>query len=810
MNKKEVLIEIEKYLNDEPNNVWNFLSDDNNEILYMKNTVKRLVKTYDKYKNNEVSKDDYLVSLRNFLLTFQTKINLENKEILNDNDFYLNIDSEGKVYTTLQCPSKIKHPQFVADTFCPEINAKKAVGESELQTNPFIYNLSGKNFKHFKSLEQKLAVQGAYNTPDGYTTLISMPTGGGKSLVTQTMAYLSDGLTIVVVPTVSLSIDQERVAKLNIKGNKEGEIYSYFSKRKDVKNIIEAIEKNICKLLFISPEALIGNELFKNSIEQANKIGKLKNIIIDEAHMIVEWGDLFRVDYQCLESWRNNLLKVNPKLKTILLSATFSIETTNTLKKMFAEKNNKWIEIRCDSLRKEPKFIVIKTNEAEKNSKLVSLIRLLPRPMIVYVNSPNDAEYYKKLFNKNGFDNIYTFTGQTKSNERQELISKWTDDDFDLMIATSAFGVGVDKPDVRTVIHTFIPESADSYYQELGRGGRDGLTSLSVVCINKNEESKTNSHIKKVITTKKFIERWDSMNDKSVKQNGITEIDTSVKPSYSKKEYYEKGNEQDENWNINILLLLRRYDLISIENIDKNANDNYIFSIKINDNRITTKNKIREELFESIRTKELERNNKSYELLKKQVKNLNMCWSEMFYEIYPYVDEYCAGCENHETVNRDDCDGKPLKAKLTEPLYKIDESAINLFQTTSELLFINRSKLPFDDIIKESNKYSPNIFVTKEKVENLLKSNYKNISSFLTLDEFMRLFKQQDYYFTSGVIVFDYQKLTSKDIEKQYNISQKAIKETNSKIIHIVDDDYYVNLKEKNISELINGSVIEK
>ena len=103
-----------------------------------------------------------------------------------------------------------------------------------------------------------------------------------------------------------------------------------------------------------------------------------------------------------------------------------------------------------------------------------------------------------------GFINIKTFTGETKSDERRELIDDWVNNKYDLMIATSAFGVGVDKPDVRTVIHLYMPESSDTYYQELGRGGRDGLPSLSVMCIDEDDIANAYNHVGKVLTTDKF------------------------------------------------------------------------------------------------------------------------------------------------------------------------------------------------------------------------------------------------------------------------------------------------------------------
>ena len=128
-----------------------------------------------------------------------------------------------------------------------------------------------------------MCVYGALNTPAGYTTLISMPTGGGKSLVTQAVSYKENGLSIVIVPTVSLAIDQKRVARKNIKISTDNEIFYYYSGCQKLGEISKAIKDQTAKLLFISPEALIKNEQFKELVNEANQSRYLKNIIIDEA-----------------------------------------------------------------------------------------------------------------------------------------------------------------------------------------------------------------------------------------------------------------------------------------------------------------------------------------------------------------------------------------------------------------------------------------------------------------------------------------------------------------------------------------------
>lgn len=135
----------------------------------------------------------------------------------------------------------------------------------------------------------------------------------------------------------------------------------------------------------------------------------------------------------------------------------------------------------------------------------------MPKPMILYVASPYEADKWQKYLRYYGYNNIKTFTGDTKSDERLALIDQWSRNEYEIMIATSAFGVGVDKADVRSVIHLHVPDSPDSYYQELGRGGRDGLQSLSILCIEDDDIPRALNHINKVLTTEKLMGRWWSM-----------------------------------------------------------------------------------------------------------------------------------------------------------------------------------------------------------------------------------------------------------------------------------------------------------
>lgn len=194
---------------------------------HMYHTAFRLSKYIHKYRTRRISQDDLLISLRNYLLLFKTTVLLPDDIDISDNVYGLRKDGEGRCFATMSLPDYLNEPiikqGYMVDYIEPDKENKYFLG-----VTPNIYRLTG--FKYFKSIRQKLAVNGTLSMPEGYTALVSLPTGGGKSLITQTMAYQKDeGITITVVPTVSLAMDQVRIAKQNIKTAKDNEIACYYS-----------------------------------------------------------------------------------------------------------------------------------------------------------------------------------------------------------------------------------------------------------------------------------------------------------------------------------------------------------------------------------------------------------------------------------------------------------------------------------------------------------------------------------------------------------------------------------------------------
>lgn len=816
INKDLVINNVESYINSEMLDFDLHVFDDvnpNNPVeKFLRNCTVRLIHEYDKYLRGQAGKSDFLSSLRDFMLSYSVDdLRIEDSELVKDNDFGIQLAGTSFHYFCApDFPKYILHKEFINAAIINQATQVSVIkSKYQLQTNRYIYDLT--HYESFHSFEQKVCVYGALNTPAGFTSLICMPTGGGKSLISQSVAYENEGLTIVIVPTVSLAIDQARAGKTTIKReNTATEIFAYYGGVENPDQIFKAIDSRTARLLFISPEALLLNDVFKEKVSNAATSGYLKNIVIDEAHIVIAWGDFFRVDYQCLEPWRNRLVSINPKIRTFLLSATFDDRTTRLLRNMFGSEN-KWLEIRCDSLRKEPRFEYIPAyGYYDKQKKVLELVNKLPHPMILYVNSPYEAEELKSYLNNNGYLNIRTFTGDTSNELRESLIKSWIKNEYKVMIATSAFGIGVDKPDVRTVVHMYVPDGPDAYYQELGRGGRDGLPCLSIMCIDpKSDIQKAYNHISKVLTAENFIGRWNTMwrNPRNSVQNGSISIDTSIKPNPEKLGYYEEGNKKHEQWNINALLLLRRYQRISIKDVEYQG-EHYIFTVDINDDSIVNPGPVQTKVLSEIRDSEANDSLKRFNEIKKSILRADkLCWSDMFTSTYMLVSGYCAGCNQHPNPQADVIDEFPLHSKLNGPEKPLSEFAKSYFGDTSEAIYINSGNKTQNEILHVLKPFKYNLVVSNNR------SDFKEMSeqpSFIVMNyrEFRDLLIKDNKFFVSGLVIAIYDNDEALRA-KEFRSIKKYVKE-GGYVIHVIDINDVIPEYGKTMSDLIDGVVIDE
>ena len=528
-------------------------------------------------------------------------------------------------------------------------------------------------------------------------------------------------------------------------------------------------------------------------------------MIVDEAHIAIEWGDFFRVDYQCLEPWHNELLAINSQLRTVLLSATFTKVAVTKLKQMFAS-TDKWIEIRCDALRREPRYLLVKAKSySDKNCKMIELVKKLPHPMVIYINSPKEAEEIKKTLVEGGLDNLETFTGNTKSAERERIIKDWADDKIDLIIATSAFGVGVDKGDVRTVLHLYVPDTPNQYYQELGRGGRDGLVSLSVMCINPIDDiDSAYGRMNIVLKPETIWKRWVFMykSPKTSWFKGMITIDTSVKP---KEGVDDDGNALDVQWNVYVILLLRRYNLISIKSMVYDADkESYKIRIDILEDALRSESLNVPQIITDIRDKE----SAGFEKEIKRIKNgidfsERICWSEMFYSTYDKVSMYCGGCAKHKYPEMMEEGKFPLLLSVKGPKKTISAELNKLCQGENEVLVIEE-----EDDYSLMNRYisagASIIVVEDTSIEGdfdlILNMKKQSDVMILGIKEYRDLCGQKSAYYISGGVIALYN--SGEDKAYEFCATLRKYKNSDMRLIHIVKEDYFIQKVQKPISAM--------
>ena len=289
-----------------------------------------------------------------------------------------------------------------------------------------------------------------------------LPTGGGKSLCYQLPAVLMEGTCLVISPLIALMEDQ--VNQLLKRGIKAAYINSSLH-FKDIDRILDNVIYGNIKILYLSPERL-KTTLFIDRFKKMN----VSFVAVDEAHCISEWGNDFRPEYRNISSLRT----LNKDLSFIALTATATPEVVEDIEEQLSFKESN--KIKKSFIRNNINYSVI--NAIDKEKVLVKL--LTNESSIIYVRNRKKTKELSKLLNSKNYKTDYYHAG-LDFRERSEKQTKWINNEFDTMIATNAFGMGIDKPDVKTVIHFDLPETLESFYQESGRAGRNGKASFSII-----------------------------------------------------------------------------------------------------------------------------------------------------------------------------------------------------------------------------------------------------------------------------------------------------------------------------------------
>jgi len=314
---------------------------------------------------------------------------------------------------------------------------------------------------------------------NGNDTLGLMTTGGGKSITFQVPALAKDGLCLVITPLIALMKDQ--VANLVKRGIKAIMVYSGMTKN-EIDVALENCIYGDYKFLYLSPER-IGSELFKIRVQKMN----VNLVAIDEAHCISQWGYDFRPSYLKISELR----KLLPDVPFLALTATATPEVVEDIqeKLLFRKKN----VLKTSYERKNLVYIVREVEDKQKY--LLKIISNVKGSGIVYVRTRRKSKEIKDFLKNNQISAEHYHAGLSNKVRTQKQ-TDWTRSKLRVMVATNAFGMGIDKADVRFVVHFDLPDSLEAYFQEAGRAGRDGKRAYAVLLFNSADEKKLDQQVK--------------------------------------------------------------------------------------------------------------------------------------------------------------------------------------------------------------------------------------------------------------------------------------------------------------------------
>ena len=322
----------------------------------------------------------------------------------------------------------------------------------------------------------------------GYDTLGLMPTGGGKSITFQVPALAQEGVCIVITPLIALMKDQ--VSNLRRRGIQASAIYSGLS-HDTILTILENAIFGGVKILYVSPERLSA-PLFKEKLRHM----KVSFICVDEAHCISQWGYDFRPSYLSIADIRKEL----PDTPILALPATATPEVIDDIQERLGFREKRVFKM--SFARKNLAYVVRHTSN--KGAQLFHILSSIQGSAIVYVRSRQRTKEYADDLNSKGISATFYHAGLENS-EKDKRQKAWQEDKVRVMVATNAFGMGIDKPDVRCVIHIDCPDCLEAYFQEAGRGGRDGKKSYAVLLYDQSDKAKLQKRIVDTFPDKEFI-----------------------------------------------------------------------------------------------------------------------------------------------------------------------------------------------------------------------------------------------------------------------------------------------------------------
>jgi len=342
------------------------------------------------------------------------------------------------------------------------------------------------NFTSFKPLQEDIIK----SVMAGNDTFALLPTGGGKSICFQVPALAKEGICIVISPLVALMKDQ--VKSLTNKGIKAMALTSGIP-YKELDTLLDNCIYGNYKFLYLSPERL-QQELVQTRIKQMN----VNLIAVDEAHCISQWGNDFRPSYKQINILRN----LHPSINIIALTASARPKVVDDIiveLDLFQPK-----VFKQSFARENLAYMVFK--EEDKHYQLESILKKNPQSSIIYVRNRKFSIDISNYLESKGFSSTF-YHGGISNEEKDSRLQAWLNDQKQVIVATNAFGMGIDKPNVKTVIHINLPESLESYFQEAGRAGRNGEKAYAIILTTKADETMLKNQFLSVLPSTKIIKQ---------------------------------------------------------------------------------------------------------------------------------------------------------------------------------------------------------------------------------------------------------------------------------------------------------------
>lgn len=321
----------------------------------------------------------------------------------------------------------------------------------------------------------------------GEDTFVIMPTGGGKSICYQLPALMSEGTAIVISPLIALMKNQVDQIRSMSDHDSVAHVLNSSLTQKQTKQVKKDIEDGLCKIVYIAPETLVKDEI----IEFFNQV-QVSFVAIDEAHCISEWGHDFRPEYRKI---KQTVAQLGSSVAMIALTATATPKVKEDIMKNLGMENP---NVFVSSFLRDNLFYEIRPKGSKENviKQMVQFIQKRKgQSGVVYCLSRKSTEEIADLLSANGINAVAYHAG-FDSNKRSNIQDAFLMDDVDVICATIAFGMGIDKPDVRFVIHFDVPKSLENYYQETGRAGRDGIESHCLTFFNHKDINKLEKFLK--------------------------------------------------------------------------------------------------------------------------------------------------------------------------------------------------------------------------------------------------------------------------------------------------------------------------